>query len=227
MTPEEILKHVRQLIADHAGGDPDKRFYANRYVFARLQLDERKTKTDIKKRLLDAGQPCPECGLPFKTRKNVCIHRVNDKKGYSDGNCVLMHPDCHERFHSKQQADGLEESDDAGILVKKSKRHENRNLYGRQSLYWWDITPNLADSLRHYTDIQFVQKDTGQACTVPPMSIKAFLTPDRQTSRGSGNWGIHVLADAESQLALEPGEDGGNWLMLPLTLAWLDPEDGE
>lgn len=47
MKPEEILAHVRQLIQEHASNDPDEWWYANRYVFARLNLDERKTKTDL------------------------------------------------------------------------------------------------------------------------------------------------------------------------------------
>ncbi len=50
MEPNEILQHVRQLIAEHSDGDPDKWWYANRFVFARLQLHERKTKTGVKKR---------------------------------------------------------------------------------------------------------------------------------------------------------------------------------
>ncbi len=50
MKPEHILEEARKRIRDHAKRDLDKWFYANRYVFARLQLDERKTKTEVKRR---------------------------------------------------------------------------------------------------------------------------------------------------------------------------------
>jgi hypothetical protein len=53
MTPKEILQQTRELIKNHAAGDPDRWWYANRFVFARLQLDERKNKTSIKRKLLD------------------------------------------------------------------------------------------------------------------------------------------------------------------------------
>ena len=43
--PRQILEDTRQRIREHAGKDPDKWWYANRFVFARLALDERKTKT--------------------------------------------------------------------------------------------------------------------------------------------------------------------------------------
>jgi len=58
MEPQDILNETRKAITDFAGDDPDRWFYANRFVFARLQLDERKTKTDIKKALLESNQPC-------------------------------------------------------------------------------------------------------------------------------------------------------------------------
>ncbi|MDP6543487.1 MAG: hypothetical protein QGH60_05805 [Phycisphaerae bacterium] len=42
MEPNEILENVRQLIAEYSVGDPDKWWNANRFVFARLMLDERR-----------------------------------------------------------------------------------------------------------------------------------------------------------------------------------------
>ena len=42
MKPNEILENVRQLITEDSDGGPDKWWYANRFVFARLQLDERR-----------------------------------------------------------------------------------------------------------------------------------------------------------------------------------------
>jgi len=61
MTPREILDRTRVLINEYAAGDPDRWWYANRFVFARLQLDERKTKAGIKRELLDSRKPCHSC----------------------------------------------------------------------------------------------------------------------------------------------------------------------
>jgi len=44
MDPQKILEQTRELIGRYANGDDGKWFYANRFVFARLGLDERKTK---------------------------------------------------------------------------------------------------------------------------------------------------------------------------------------
>ena len=101
MEPQEILNITRKAIRDHAGGDPDKWFYANRFVFARLQLDERSTKTQIKKELLEVNKPCDYCGNPFYDKKGIHLHRVNGECGYSRVNCVLMHSECHTKFHAE------------------------------------------------------------------------------------------------------------------------------
>jgi hypothetical protein len=37
MGPKEILESTRKAIAEHAGDDPDKRFYANRFLFPRSE----------------------------------------------------------------------------------------------------------------------------------------------------------------------------------------------
>jgi hypothetical protein len=81
MKPEDILEEARRRIRDHAGNDPDKWFYANRYVYARLQLDERKTKTDIKKNLFNANVPCHYCGKPFEKKTGVHLHRLDEERG--------------------------------------------------------------------------------------------------------------------------------------------------
>jgi hypothetical protein len=99
--PQEILNRTREAIRNHAGGDPDKWFYANRFVFARLQLDERSTKTQIKKELLEANKPCDYCGKHFDEKTGIHLHRVNSERGYSRDNCVLMHSECHTKFHAE------------------------------------------------------------------------------------------------------------------------------
>ena len=189
MKPEEILEKTRKAIRECAGEDPDRWFYANRYVFARLQLDERKIKTGIKRRLLDSGKPCSYCGKPFESKVGLHLHRLDAGRGYSPGNCALMHSECHQRYHSEhpqrvasgEPGESLEDAG-RGALVKYSKRYDRGGF-----LYWWDITPNLAASLDQYDAVEFVTKDTGERCSLPPEALRGFLTSERQTSPGQGN----------------------------------------
>ena len=73
--------------------------------------------------------------------------------------------------------------------------------------------------------LDYVMKDTGLRCLISPQSLKTFLTPERQTRRGSGNWGVRVLKHHEDELAFEPGRGGGKWQFFPVT--WLSPADGD
>ncbi|MBT3201285.1 MAG: hypothetical protein HN350_15400 [Phycisphaerales bacterium] len=221
MEPSEILDHVRQLIADHSAGDPDKWFYANRFVFARLQLDERKTKSGVKKRLFAAKAACYRCSQPFEVKKGVNLHRLDQSRGYYDGNCVLMHPHCHEEHHAENAA--RESATDTevippangskGTLVKKSKVYDDAPF-----TYWWDIVPNFTNKLDQYEAVEFFCKDTQLRCRVSIEELKPFLTEDRQTSRGDGNWGIKVNNGHEDELAFEPAPGGKTkWEYLPVT----------
>jgi len=224
MTPRQILSHVRKLISDHSGGDPDRWWYANRFVFARLQQDEGKTKRRVKKQLMATGTSCHRCGHAFTTRKGIHLHRLDGQRGYSTENCVLMHATCHEEHHKehpdrhlrarrKQSAGG---SDGRAVLVKRSKRY-----HGKRFTYWWDISPGLAEELGQYTAVAFTAKDTGAYCAVEVQQLRRFLTEKRQTSRGQGNWGIRVLADRPGVLAFEPGSRADDWEFLPIV--WVQP----
>ena len=219
MDPKEILEQTQKLISGHADGNPDKWWYANRYVYARLQQDERKTKTDIKRRLFDASTPCHRCGKPFETKRNVHLHRLDGNKGYSDANCALMHADCHQQTHAGPAAEDAAMPEECGVLVKYSKRHDDKPF-----LYWWDISPSLADSLGKIDAVEFVKKDNGERCCVRSSDLERFLSPDRQTTRVGGPWGTKVLRDRQDELAFEPGTGGGEWLFLPVV--WID-EEGE
>ena len=216
MNPNQILQHVRKLIDEHAGNDPDKWWYANRYVFARLMLDERKTKTGVKARLFESGAKCHGCGRPFERKKGVHLHRLDEAKAYSDGNCVLMHSECHEEWHKKSanKRETLPRDTGDPVLVKASKR------YDKGFLYWWDLAPNLLSILERYEAVAFACKDTGLICTVPVPELKRFLVPERQTKRSAGNWGIKVLKGREDELAFEPGNCEREWLYLPAV--WSD-----
>ncbi len=224
MTPREILDHARSLISQHGEGDADKWWYANRFVFARLMLDERKTKTVIKKGLFEANVPCHYCHEPFESKKGVHLHRVDSDRGYIEGNCVLMHPQCHQDAHAEEvckeaQLDTQQAAPtDTTVLIKKSKLYDDMPF-----TYWWDISPKLAERLDRYEVVEFACKDSGARCRVPVAELRQFLTRDRQSSRGEGNWGIKVMAEREDELAFEPGSGGdGQWLYLPVT--WIDED---
>jgi hypothetical protein len=181
-------------------------------------LDERKTKTEIKRKLLDASSPCHACGASFASRRDVHLHRLDGDKAYSDGNCVLMHADCHRSFHASRQdisepvvpLDASEPS-----LTKWSKRYDDKPF-----LYWWDIAPPMIADLDSLDAIEFARKDTLERCVVPVETLRTFLTAERQTTRGQGNWGIKVLKDRPDELAFEPGTGQRDWGFLPVV--WLE-----
>ena len=219
MNPEEILEATRERLREYAGDDADKWWYANRFVFARLQLDERRTKTDIKKKLIESDQPCRYCGKPFESAKGICIHRIDGARGYHLDNCALMHADCHEKFHIENPMQGRSKAGSAArvaeavtVKPKESKRYE-----GKAFIYWWDITPNEAENLEGYEYVCFIQKDTGNRCRIPVAALMGFFTEERRTSRGKGNWGIKVLAERPGELAFEPAKGMGDWLFLPVS----------
>ena len=96
-------------------------------------------------------------------------------------------------------------------VEKASKRYE-----GKTFIYWWDISPGLLDRLENYEAVEFAKKDTGEKCRVPTPALKGYLTRERQTARGQGNWGIRVLKDREDELAFEPRNKSERWLFLPV-----------
>lgn len=97
------------------------------------------------------------------------------------------------------------------ILRKVSKRHD-----GRSFIYWWDISPGFSDKINCYEAVEFEKEDTGEKFCVQTATLKEYLTEERRTSRGKGNWGIKVLKDREDELAFEPGNRNGKWLFLPV-----------
>ena len=95
------------------------------------------------------------------------------------------------------------------VLKKRSRRYEAFH-------YWWDVSPQLAKSLDEYDEIDFIKKDTNESCSIPVDKLKKFLTSERKTSRGEGNWGVKVLVDYPNKLAFEPGRGSEDWLFLPV-----------
>ena len=221
MDAKEILEATRRAISECAGGDPDKSFYVNRFVFARLQLDERRTKTQIKKELLEADNPScgySGCGKSIGSKRGVHLHRRDTTRGYSRENCVLMHGECHVKYHAEhppqprsEPSGGDEHDSGQAILEKASKRYERQRF-----LYWWDLSAGLLDKLDRYEAVEFIKKDTGERCCVPVPALKGYLTEERRTNRHGGNWGIRILKGEEDQLAFEPGVKDDRWLYLPV-----------
>jgi len=228
MGPQDILNETRKAIDNYAGDDADKRFYANRFVFARLQLDERKTKTQIKKQLLESNPSCHYCNKAFEVKTGIHLHRLDGNCGYTLENCALMHGECHTQYHAEnpsgkrpgRPSSPNREETEAPILEKVSKRYEDKTF-----LYWWDISPGFLNKIDRYDAIEFVQKDSRERCYVPTTALKGYLAEERKTSRGKGNWGIRVLKDREGELAFEPGTKNDKWLFLPVVWLSEDKDD--
>jgi hypothetical protein len=201
---KRILQHCRKLIMKAAGDDKDKWFLINRWVFARLQLDERKTKQKIKKELKERSAKCQKCK---KKSTKLHLHRKNIKKGYSKSNCELLCPDCHRKVHRKRT-----QSIQYPYLTKRSKRYDSK-VYDKKFLYWWDITPNKREQLGDYRAVIFIEKDEegrdDKEHIVNSKYLKRLLTKKYQTTRGDGNWGIRILSDGK--LYVEPGKKSKNW----------------
>ena len=58
---------------------------------------------------------------------------------------------------------------------------------------------------------------------MPTSALKGYLTEQRRTSRGNGNWGIMVLKGKENKLAFEPANKKDKWLFLPIV--WIDENE--
>ena len=98
----QILKQVRSQIKEVAEGNPNDWFKINRYVYARLLLDERKGKPK-KTDLFDKQKGiCWICKKRIDNIKDTDTHRINEELGYDDeGNVVLVHRSCHQRMQAK------------------------------------------------------------------------------------------------------------------------------
>jgi hypothetical protein len=113
MTAEErdrlakpILENTRKMIHGAASGDDNLRFAINRYVFARLQVDERgfslKRKALKRSKRQDQKNLCPLCGgaLP---EKGAVLDRLNAMDGYTDANTRLICPACDGKVQEERR----------------------------------------------------------------------------------------------------------------------------
>ena len=94
------LDRIRAFLTDYADGDEDRYFYANRFIFARLQLDARKPHKRIRAALLRANDRCRACGE--KLTGTLHLHRIDDSAGYSVENYELLHDKCHMSHHAAE-----------------------------------------------------------------------------------------------------------------------------
>jgi hypothetical protein len=94
----KILEHTRKLIMEAAGLSVDDWFYINRFVYARLQLEERAQKPAKTALFRKQDGKCYLCKKPIENLKVADIHRLNEGKWYlEEGNAVLVHRTCHQQ----------------------------------------------------------------------------------------------------------------------------------
>ncbi len=98
---KKILTEVRERIDKAACGDADAWFKINRYVYARLQLDERKTKPK-KVDLFDSQKGlCWICKKRIDNIKDTDTHRLEAELGYGEkDSVVLVHRKCHQQIQT-------------------------------------------------------------------------------------------------------------------------------
>lgn len=224
MEPAQILETTRGLIREYAGDDPDLLFYANRFVYSRLQLDERKTKPKIKRRLYEKNPTCRFCGGNLDQLSGIHLNRIDSSKTYSFENCDLMHADCHRKHHRESKKSKEKSIRSEGPVERCAVKRKESQLYsGQNFLYWWDISPFLREKLEEFEDVEFVKSDNGEICLVSTKILAAQLTPERQTSRKAKSWGVKVLKKRPDEIALEPATGSKEWIFLPVT--WITPEE--
>ena len=97
----KLLNYIRQRIK-LISKNQNNFFYNRRWIYARLQLDERKGKGKIKKFLFSKKtNRCWRCKRDIKNKKGIVLHRKNGNKGYSKENSVLIHKSCHQELHNR------------------------------------------------------------------------------------------------------------------------------
>lgn len=100
---DRILSDVRKRIKNITTNEDD-RFLLNRWVYARLQADERRTKDGLRKELFQENNSCYFCEKPLKPeQERIHLHRLKENRRYIKGNCVLAHQKCHQEAQKKEK----------------------------------------------------------------------------------------------------------------------------
>lgn len=95
-----VLERVRADLNNLSEGDAKTLHHARRYVMKRLEFDERSRPSDRKdvKLILMAKQQgrCAVCGEPLPAKGSE-LDRCDPVLGYTEGNCRLIHHECHRK----------------------------------------------------------------------------------------------------------------------------------
>jgi uncharacterized protein with PIN domain len=101
----QILADTKGRIASASKDDAGLEWAMRRYIYIRLQHDERGTpmaRRDLKAMLRDRQtNRCPLCGerLP---EKNAVLDRLEAMKGYTENNTRLLCPDCDKKVQAER-----------------------------------------------------------------------------------------------------------------------------
>ncbi len=93
---KQILEQARSRIKKVAGGNPDDWFKINRYVYTRLQRDERK-KEPKKADLFDKQK-----GFCWICKERIDNIKDTDRHHVDINNVVLVHRSCHQQTQARQ-----------------------------------------------------------------------------------------------------------------------------
>lgn len=99
-TGKKLLSNVKRNINRISSNEGDI-FYYQRFIFQRLKGEEDTIKRNIKKRLLNKNSKCYFCNKKLP-KKDIIVHRLNEKKGYKDNNVVFAHRKCHINGHNSK-----------------------------------------------------------------------------------------------------------------------------
>jgi len=101
----QIITETRERIATFSKRDVELEFAMRRYIYIRLQHDERGT--SMKRRALKTklrsrqNNLCPLCGKQLP-EKNAVLDRLEAMKGYTEDNTRLLCPNCDKKVQQER-----------------------------------------------------------------------------------------------------------------------------
>ena len=102
---QKALSNVREFLTNAAGSDSELLWALRRYVYIRLQHDERgkPQQRRILKLKKKASQRnlCAECGSELPER-GAELDRLDPMLGYTEGNTRLLYHECHRKLQAER-----------------------------------------------------------------------------------------------------------------------------
>ena len=102
----QILSDVREHIKEHSNEDTSLEWALRRYVYIRLQHDERGTPMErrmLKAKLMAKQHAlCPICGKQLPEKGSV-LDRLEAMKGYTEDNTRLLCPSCDTKIQEQRR----------------------------------------------------------------------------------------------------------------------------